>query len=88
MRKQLPNGRGGRVQFSIPDREWRWFSMVSAYYGFDPIDEVIDCAASGCNASEIRETCREFITRFLSEHVCGFSGVPSASARSQNARPS
>ena len=86
MRKMLSDGRGARVHFTLSDHEWEWFEMACRLSGSDPMGQLSAWASDGLSPSEIREMVRGRITGVMNLAVTLV--VPSASARSQNARPS
>lgn len=64
MRKWL-NSSDSRVQFSIPDFEWEYFTIACCYYSVDPWSEVSTWALEGRSSSEIRALCRARVLRAL-----------------------
>jgi len=61
MRKMVPDGRGNRVHFSIPDHEWEFYCLACDRFMLDPLDRLSDQAALGCDSRELRSSCRLLI---------------------------
>ena len=79
MRKMIPDGRGSRVHFSIPDHEWEWFVLTYSRSVVRPLDTLEGWARAGYSPAAMRSLARNRIS-------CALTGgsPPSACPKPEN----